>query len=1090
MRSLLVSPRASDRLAHLRRALGELAPDEEVVVIGPSLAAVDTLLRTALSTAASGASFGWHRLTLNMLAARLASVPLAEAERVPASTLSLEATCARVVHHLAETEQLGRYGEVGRRPGFARALAATHQELALAGLGPQQLRGSLADLARIDQALREELAQLKLAPRAEVLGAATRAASQQPHPLVGLKLLLFDVPVRNLQEERLLASVVARAPQALAVSPAGDEGSNRRLARALGTAAEALPAPQTESALSRLQWQLFSTGDALSGTSEDSVQLLSAPGESRECVEIARQILRAAAEGCAFDRMAILLRSHDKYTAHLQEALRRAQIPAYFTGGTLAPDPSGRALLALLECARENLSARRFAEYLSLGVVPDVTDEGSPPEAPAQEDRWAPPGEEQLAFLGADPGEPPAPESEEELFARAADTHPVNAGTLRAPRRWERLLVDAAVVGSRERWRRRLEGLERELAAGLEELEADSPRRLGLERQIAQLAELRRFSLPIVSLLDELRGEASWARWLERLSVLATRALREPARVLEVLSELTPLGPVGPVSLAEVQLVLARRLRELRARPTGSAVGKVFVGSTDEARGLERELVFVPGLAEKLFPHKVSEDPLLLDAHRRSLSDELERNEERVRLERLALHLAVGAATRRVVLSYPRVDVERGRPRVPSFYSLEVLRAAEGKLPGFDELTRRALPGAAERLGWPAPARAEDAIDNTEYDLAVLDDLVSHEAQTSAGAAHYLLGSNSHLARSLRFRGRRWEVRKLTYADGLVDPSPSALTALERHDIGARAFSATALESYSQCPYKFFLKTVIRLAPREEALSLDELDPLSRGRLIHEIQRRFLTELKRAELIPLDPEQRGTLVERLDATTKAASQELAEELAPALQRVWDTQVALIGADLRRWLDGLLEDRSWTPESFELSFGLPLDADHDSASLRDPVKLDTGLQLRGSMDLVERNSRGVVRVTDNKTGRAPEARSIVIDGGRVLQPVLYAMALERLRPGDVVAGGRLYFCTSRGSFRELVVELDERARSAVKHLSEVLEMSLKDGFFPAAPAKGACRWCDYQAVCGPYEELRMSLKRPQRLEPLAQLRRLP
>ena len=31
-------------------------------------------------------------------------------------------------------------------------------------------------------------------------------------------------------------------------------------------------------------------------------------------------------------------------------------------------------------------------------------------------------------------------------------------GQLRAPRRWERLLVDAAVIGGRDRWRRRIRG--------------------------------------------------------------------------------------------------------------------------------------------------------------------------------------------------------------------------------------------------------------------------------------------------------------------------------------------------------------------------------------------------------------------------------------------------------------------------------------------------------------------------------------------------------------------------------------------------------------------------------------------------------
>ena len=56
-------------------------------------------------------------------------------------------------------------------------------------------------------------------------------------------------------------------------------------------------------------------------------------------------------------------------------------------------------MLALLACAAEGLSARRFAEYLSLGEVPDEDAEGAPPAAPPPGDRVAPPDEEALGAL-------------------------------------------------------------------------------------------------------------------------------------------------------------------------------------------------------------------------------------------------------------------------------------------------------------------------------------------------------------------------------------------------------------------------------------------------------------------------------------------------------------------------------------------------------------------------------------------------------------------------------------------------------------------------------------------------------------------
>jgi ATP-dependent helicase/nuclease subunit B len=234
--------------------------------------------------------------------------------------------------------------------------------------------------------------------------------------------------------------------------------------------------------------------------------------------------------------------------------------------------------------------------------------------------------------------------------------------------------------------------------------------------------------------------------------------------------------------------------------PPRRRYGSVFVGTTRAARGMAFDVVFVPGIAENVFPGKILEDPLLLDEQRRTLeAGELVTEAERAADERLALRLAVGAARRRVRLSYPRVDVEKARPRVPSFYALEVLKAAEGRLPGLDALTRGAEEAAAARLGWPAPADPRAAIDEAEYDLALLGPLLDADPETTAGTASYLLQANPHLARALRARGRRW-LRRWTPADGLVDPDDLARAVLARHQLTMRPYSPTALQHFAACP--------------------------------------------------------------------------------------------------------------------------------------------------------------------------------------------------------------------------------------------------------------------------------------------------
>ena len=110
---------------------------------------------------------------------------------------------------------------------------------------------------------------------------------------------------------------------------------------------------------------------------------------------------------------------------------------------------------------------------------------------------------------------------------------------------------------------------------------------------------------------------AIWRDWLARLEALVPRVIRQPLVVPRVLAELRPMGAIGPVTLREVRDVLSERLRTVAVEPPDSRYGRVFVGTTDQAAGRVFRVVFVPGLAERVFPQKLREDPLLADAVRR-----------------------------------------------------------------------------------------------------------------------------------------------------------------------------------------------------------------------------------------------------------------------------------------------------------------------------------------------------------------------------------------------------------------------------------------------------------------------------------------
>src|SRR5439155_6439734 len=119
----------------------------------------------------------------------------------------------------------------------------------------------------------------------------------------------------------------------------------------------------------------------------------------------------------------------------------------------------------------------RFAEYLSLGQVPDPEIPISPAWVPIQGELF-----------------PEIPQSNNQPVASPEED------TVRAPYAWERLLVDSAVIGGLDRWERRLAGLDHELEKRILDLADDDEVRLHrIERQRNRLKDLRRFALPLIN---------------------------------------------------------------------------------------------------------------------------------------------------------------------------------------------------------------------------------------------------------------------------------------------------------------------------------------------------------------------------------------------------------------------------------------------------------------------------------------------------------------------------------------------------------------------------------------------------------------
>lgn len=1086
--SIVESSSAARRLDRAVDFLNRFPAHQPITLVAATRGAADDLARRV--AARRGATIGLTRFSLTQLAARVAAARLAGEGIAPSTALGVEAVASRVAFDAAAEGALDYFGVVARTPGFPRALARTLTDVRLAGIPVAALLGSGRaghDLAALVGQAEAELADASTADRAALL--VTAAGAVESESFLRAPLLLLDVSIDTAMEDVFISALTAVATEVLATIPTHDEPARGALERCGGVVESV--ASERRSDLDHLRTHLFSDRAPEPRHADGSLEVFSAPGEGRECVEIARRILTEARGGVPFDQMAVFVRSPEHYHGLLEHAFARAGIGAWFDRGTRRPHPAGRAFLALLACAAEGLSASRFAEYLSLGQLPE------PDQVQAT---WIASDDEVFGPARVDSQDV---EPEPESTIRDEEDRAVLAGSLRTPRRWERMLVEAAVVGGDPaRWRRRLKGFDEELLARRAEIEREdpsSPRLSAIDDDRRRLGHLDAFALPIITDMAAWPARADWGDWLDRLDSLAPRTLRAPAYVRRVLADLRPMASVGPVAIEEVQMVLTDRLRSIDAEPPSRRYGRVFVGSPAQARGRSFRVVFVPGLAERMFPRKPEQDPLLLDDAREQIALAprqgprcmLVTRPERSRRERVLLHLAVGAATERLYVSYPRLDVAEARARVPSFYALDILRAATGTIPDLPSLDREAARRGAATLAWPAPADPEKAIDDQEHDLAVLRHLLNApDASTVRGHAQYMLRLNESLRRSVTERWGRGQTR-WSHLDGLTRVTDATRPALESQRLHRRAYSVSALQKFAACPYQFFLSAVYRLAPADRPEPLQRLDPLTRGSIVHRIQAVTYRELERRKELPVTVRNIESALTVLEQATTAVAAEYQERLAPAIDQVWREEMAVIARDLRGWLRRSTDEEGvWIPRYFELSFGLPLAADRDPRSRREEALIDGRFLLRGAVDLVEEHHQtGVLRVTDHKTGKDRTGDGLVIGGGETLQPVLYSAAVEQVTDKAVVET-RLFFCTTAGGYKVRPVPLLPQARRSGVEALEIIDRAIEVGFLAAAPRERACGWCDFRSVCGPHEQTRVARKSPDPLRDLLELRSRP
>jgi CRISPR/Cas system-associated exonuclease Cas4 (RecB family) len=253
--------------------------------------------------------------------------------------------------------------------------------------------------------------------------------------------------------------------------------------------------------------------------------------------------------------------------------------------------------------------------------------------------------------------------------------------------------------------------------------------------------------------------------------------------------------------------------------------------------------------------------------------------------------------------------------------------------------------------------------------------------------------------------------------------------------------SPTSFELFLRCPFKYFSRYLLGLEEEEDVE--EQLSPLERGRILHEVLQEGFAEWDRGRSEP-----RGVDPESYDEA-------LALFRRVALSRVPPEHRAI---EMERLFGGPGEPGAipWLLR-WEMARGAPRErlVEHAFSS---PLRLAEGprgekpwyVRIQGRVDRADIDSRGFLHVYDYKSGRAP-AEAVC------LQVPLYAMCLSSERGVPVKEAAYLSFrdrkAISRGDF--------DRAGTL---LSGVYREIREGHFAPAPYQEHLCESCGYQMVC--------------------------
>ena len=296
---------------------------------------------------------------------------------------------------------------------------------------------------------------------------------------------------------------------------------------------------------------------------KDALSVISAPGEMREVRESVRHLLAECLDrGIDLSRVGILLRSAEPYAGLLKQVFDELSIEPYLPEAeSLANTHWGRCALLLLEVLTHDYARHKLMEFVK------------------------------FAKLRTEAGEFP--------------TH-----------RWDLLSIDAGIVKGKEEWKDRLKRLIQE-----NQTESHTDSAVQLKKTTSQFYK---FIEQAIDLIDSIKDEPTWTGKASALNNALKQLVEEDAdsasvsTAISALSSLDQLGfepDLDEFTNAVTEVLTSSPISQGHFQRNGPAVLNLMA-----ARGLDFDLVVIPGLVDGYLPPRLQEDPILTDSERAQLN--------------------------------------------------------------------------------------------------------------------------------------------------------------------------------------------------------------------------------------------------------------------------------------------------------------------------------------------------------------------------------------------------------------------------------------------------------------------------------------